>query len=318
MVRSVSAALDVDGVRIGHAEAEGSTTGASVALFDGGAPVVVDVRGGASATYDLASLSLEATFGRRWAVFFSGGSLFGLDAAAGVRDRILEEGGGRSVFHNPHRIAPVSGAALFDLPGGDSPIPDYRPLGYEATRTATAGPVRMGKVGAGAGAWVGKYRGRAAAMPGGLGWAVRPLGGRAHIGALVVVNAVGAVRDPSSGRWVAGARGPRGRIFPPDPHGSRNTAGFGTTLALIVTDRELERPTLQRIALIAHAGLGSTIFPFQSATDGDVLFVAATGARGPPPSGRRLGSVADRLGSLAADAAVEAVLRAVRTANRGH
>src|SRR5580658_1378132 len=181
MVRRRAARLDVGGVQIGHAEAGGGSTGVSVALFDGGAPAVVDVRGGASATYDLASLSLDATFGRRWAIFFSGGSLFGLDAAAGIRDQILQSGGGRSVFSNPHRIAPVSGAALFDLPGGKTPIPDYRALGREAARTARSDSVEIGKVGAGAGALVGKYRGRPAAMPGGLGWASRPLGRGGHL-----------------------------------------------------------------------------------------------------------------------------------------
>jgi L-aminopeptidase/D-esterase-like protein len=316
MVRRRAARLDVGGVQIGHAEAGGGSTGVSVALFDGGAPAVVDVRGGASATYDLASLSLDATFGRRWAVFFSGGSLFGLDAAAGIRDQILESGGGRSVFSNPHRIAPVSGAALFDLPGGKTPIPDYRALGREAARTARSDSVEIGKVGAGAGALVGKYRGRPAAMPGGLGWASRPLGRGGHLGALVVVNAVGAVRDPASGRWVAGARGPGSRILPPQTKGGTSPSGFGTTLALIVTDWALDRPVMQRIASIAHAGLGSAVFPFHSATDGDVLFVAATGARGTPPRETRPGGVADRLGAIAARCAVEAVLRAVGAARR--
>ena len=139
MVRRGRATVGVQGVRIGHAEDPTRSTGVTAVLFDGGAPVVVDVRGGASATYDLASLSLDSTFGRRWAIFFSGGSLFGLDAAAGIRDRILETGGGRSVFRNPHRIAPVSGAALFDLPPGNTRIPDYRSLGYEAARSAAPG-----------------------------------------------------------------------------------------------------------------------------------------------------------------------------------
>jgi len=92
MVRRDRSALSVRGLRIGQAESSDGATGVTVALFDRSTPLVVDVRGGASATYDLASLSLDATFGRRWAVFFSGGSLFGLDAGAGVRDRILETG----------------------------------------------------------------------------------------------------------------------------------------------------------------------------------------------------------------------------------
>ncbi len=316
MARRDSAALSVRGLRIGHARTSDGASGVTVALFDGPTPLVVDVRGGASTTYDLASLSLDATFGRRWAVFFSGGSLFGLDAAAGVRDHILETGGGQRVFHNPRRLAPVSGAVLFDLPQDLNPLPDYRALGYEAARRARNGPVAMGRVGAGAGALVGKYRGRAAAMRGGVGWAQRPTGRRGHIGALVAANAVGAVRDPARGQWVAGARSARGRVVSPSPRRTTAHSSFGTTLTLIVTDLAVERPVLQRIASIAHAGLGGAIVPFQSATDGDLLFAAATGAAGAAPREQRPGGTADALGALGASCAIDALLRAVRASNR--
>jgi L-aminopeptidase/D-esterase-like protein len=315
MVRRSSVRMKVRGLRVGHAESSDGASGVTVALFDRPTPVVVDVRGGASATYDLSSLSLDATFGRRWSVFFSGGSLFGLDTAAGVRDAVLEGGGGTSVFSNPHRIAPVSGAALFDLPNAVGPLPDYRVLGYEAARRAAGGTVQVGRVGAGAGALVGKYRGRAAAMRGGVGWADRAVGRRGRIGALVAVNAVGAVRDPARGRWIAGAAGPRGRVIPPSAKWDTGGRARGTTLALLVTDLEVERPALQRIASIAHTGLGGAIVPFHSATDGDVLFVAATGSAGALPRETRPGRTADTLGSLGAVCAIEAVLTAVRSAN---
>jgi len=316
VARRDSGPVSVRGLRIGHAQTSDALTGVTVALFDGPTPTTVDVRGGASATYDLASLSLDATFGSRWAVFFSGGSLFGLDAAAGVRDRILETGGGQRVFRNPHRLAPISGAALFDLPPTRVPLPPYRTLGYEAARSATNGPVATGRVGAGAGALVGKYRGRAAAMRGGIGWAQRPVGRRGHLGALVAANAVGAVRDPSNGRWVAGARGARGRVVPPSPQRPTATPGQGTTLTLIVIDLAIDRPILQRIGAIAHAGLGGAIVPFQSATDGDLLFVAATGAAGLAPREERPGATADALGTLAAACAIDALLEAVRASNQ--
>lgn len=316
MVRRGPAGLSVRGLRIGHAESSDGATGVTVALFERATPLVVDVRGGASATYDLASLALDATFGRRWAVFFSGGSLYGLDAAAGVRDWILESGGGQRVFRNPHRIAPISGAALFDLPPTLRPIPAYRTLGYEAARCATSGRIASGAFGAGAGALIGKYRGRAAAMRGGVGWAQRSFGRRAHIGALVAANAVGAVRDPARGRWVAGARGAGGRVVPPTPRRPNSPPSFGTTLTLVVTDLSIERPVLQRVASIAHAGLGGAIVPFQSATDGDLLFVAATGAFGAPPREERPGATADALGSLGAACAIDALLKAVRASNR--
>ncbi len=211
MPRALSANRPVAGVRIGHAESEDGSSGVTAILFDRATPVVVDVRGGASATYDTASLSLDATFGRRWGLFLAGGSVHGLDAAAGVREFLLGSGGGTQVFRNPHRIVSLSGAALFDLPATVGTLPDYRALGYAAARSADRGTVSTGRVGAGAGASVGKYLGRASAMHGGLGWSSRPIG-RGRVGALVAINSAGAVRDPARGTWIAGARRGRGRI----------------------------------------------------------------------------------------------------------
>ena len=302
----------VRGVRVGQVETPDATSGVTAVLFDRPAPVVVDVRGGASATYDTASLALDATFGRRWAIFFSGGSLYGLDAARGIRTRILETGGGHRAFRNPNPVVPISGAALFDLPTRRTGLPDYLPLGYEAARRASRAPVAMGSVGAGTGATVGKYRGRARAMRGGLGSAEAAVPRLGRLGVLVVVNAVGAVRDPSTGAWVAGARDRRGRVVPPDA--GRRLLARGTTLALVVAELRVDRPTLARVGAVVHAGLSAAIRPFHSSTDGDVLFVASTERAGPPAESRP-GEFADRLGARAAELAVAAALRAVRRAN---
>ena len=202
--------LGVPGLRVGHAAAPDGSTGVSVVLFSPPASVVVDVRGGASCTYDTASLAVDATFGRRWAIFFAGGSVHGLDAGRGVRTALLSAGGGYRPFRNPNRVVPVSGATLFDLPSEEGPIPDYLPLGFEAVRAARSDHVAVGRVGAGSGATVGKYLGRDRAMPGGLGYAAGPVRGLGAVGALVVLNSVGAVRDAATGRWLAGARGDRG------------------------------------------------------------------------------------------------------------
>ncbi len=303
----------IRGLSVGQAESPDGATGVTALVFDRPAATVVDVRGGASATYDIGSLGLDATFGRRWAIFLSGGSLFGLDAARGVRTRLLETGKGMRVFRSPLPIAQVSGAALFDLPRSGGP-PDYLPLGYEAARRASKDPVEVGRRGAGAGATVGKYLGRGRAMRGGLGVAAAPLPGRGSVGVLVAINAVGAIRDPSSGAWVAGARGPKG-VVPPDPRRPLRGRSGSTSLAVLATDLDVDRPTLHRAMSIAHAGLASVVFPFHTATDGDVLFGVATGATGTPRAEGRPGELADQLGSVAAGLGIAAVLRGVRAAN---
>jgi len=306
---------EVGGLGVGHAENPEGTSGVTAILFDSAAPTVVEVRGGASATYDTASLSLDSTFGRRWAVFFAGGSLFGLDAARGVRLRVLERGGGHRAFRNPNLVAPVSGAALFDLPTTPGPIPDYLPLGYEAARRASSEDIPVGRVGAGAGATVGKYLGRDRSMRGGVGTAAVRLGRRGTLGVLVVVNSVGALRDPATGRWVAGATDVNRHIVPPEPGLSRPRISGGTTLGLVATDLIVDRPTLARVIAMGHAGLASVVTPFHSATDGDVLFGASTGTAGAGPHESRPGETADRLGSLAAQLLMRAALGAVRIAN---
>jgi L-aminopeptidase/D-esterase-like protein len=305
----------VRGLRVGQVETPDGRSGVTVVLFDAPAAMVVDVRGGASATYDTASLSLDATFGRRWAVFFTGGSLYGLDAARGVRTRILETGGGHRAFDNPNPVVPITGAALFDLPPTRDGPPDYLPLGYEAAYRASRAPVAVGPVGAGAGATVGKYRGRARAMRGGIGSAGARVPKLGALGVLVAVNAVGAVRNPASGAWVAGARGPRGKVIPPNASDLDRQRTTGTTLGLVVTELDVDRPTLARVAAVVHAGFSAAIRPLHTSTDGDVLFVATTGVTRTPRPERRPGEFADLLGMRASELATDAVLSAVRASN---
>jgi L-aminopeptidase/D-esterase-like protein len=296
----------VHGVRVGHATARGGRTGVTAILFEGPAPTVVDVRGGASGTYDTASLALDATFGGRCGLFFSGGSQFGLDAGRGVRSFILDTGGGVEVFGHPTKIAPVSGAVLFDLPSGAEPLADYLALGYEAARSAAQAPVPTGRVGAGAGGTVGKYLGRGHAMTGGLASKAAMLSRSGRVGALVVVNSVGAIYDDRRSRWLAGAVDPRGRIRPP---GSRGGADHqGTTLVAVVTDLPAERRELARLAIAAHDGLARAVRPAHTATDGDVVFATSTAMgrrRGPD---RRPGEFVDRAGALVAELVRDAVL----------
>jgi L-aminopeptidase/D-esterase-like protein len=287
-----------------------------VVRFESAVPVALDVRGGASGTFDTASLGLDATFGRRSALFFAGGSLYGLDAARGIRTRLREEGVGDRVFGNPNAIVRLSGAILFDLPPRRSPLPDYARLGYEAARAAASGPVPEGSVGAGAGARVAKYRGRAGSCPGGIGsYALRSSTGR-WVGALLVVNAVGAVRDPEAGRWVRTARDRRGRPTPPTFGRADRSGDAGTTLALVATDEALDRRELFRVALRAHDGIARAVWPSHTAGEGDLAFAASTrerSARDPSPGDSRR---AEEVAALAERAVAAAAVRAVRFARR--
>lgn len=75
---------DVPGVLVGNAQDARAATGATVAVFDGGAVAGVATLGGAPGSRGATLLEPEMLDGKIDAVVLSGGSLFGLDAAGGA------------------------------------------------------------------------------------------------------------------------------------------------------------------------------------------------------------------------------------------
>jgi L-aminopeptidase/D-esterase-like protein len=279
-----------------------------VILVEDGALASVDVRGAAPATRETDLLDPVNTVQKVHAIVLSGGSAFGLDTASGVMRYLEERGVGYAV--GSARVPIVPGAALFDLLVGDGKIRPDAACGYEAARAATTDRPAEGTVGAGAGATVGKLRGTAHAMKGGLG-TVEIRSGDLIVAALVAVNAVGDVVDPATGRVIAGARGDDGKTLvdarqllragAPEPR-----PGANTTIGVIATNASLTKAEAKRVAQVAHDGLARSIQPAHTPGDGDTLFVLATGAI----TGQSLMVV----GELATQAVAEAVVRAVREA----
>src|SRR5262249_57472783 len=117
----------------------------------------------------------------------SGGSAFGLDAAAGVMDWLAEAGRGFTVGSAKVPIVPA--AILFDLgfPGRQpwSGEPPYRALGRQAA-AAAAKEFALGNAGAGLGATAGRLKG-------GIGSASLTLADGAVVGAVLASNSWGAV-----------------------------------------------------------------------------------------------------------------------------
>jgi L-aminopeptidase/D-esterase-like protein len=297
---------DVTGIRVGHFTDPAGATGCTVVLCEAGATAAVDVRGAAPATRETDLLRPENTVQEVQAVLLTGGSAFGLAAAAGVVRYLEEIGAGFSTSAGTVPIVPT--AALFDLGIGQAetrPGPDE---GYAACQAADTGPVAQGSVGAGTGATVGHLRGRGACTKGGLGSASRRLRGGVTLAALVAVNAFGDVVDPSTGRILAGVRVSRGSFYNTTAHIEelaelRPRFREQTTLAVIATDAALGRPALLRVAQMAHDGLARTIRPAHTAFDGDVVFALSTAREGPLDATVG-GTVA---GELLADSIVRAV-----------
>ncbi len=302
----------VDGLRVGHHTLAERPTGCTVVVAEAGATAGVDVRGGAPGTREIALLDPVNTVEEVHAVLLSGGSAFGLDAATGVVRYLAERDVGFATA--VARVPIVVAAVLFDLEVGGKPRirPDAE-AGYKAAAAATAGPVAEGNVGAGAGATVGKLTGMERAMKAGVGTAAIRRADGLTVAALVAVNALGDVVDPATGRVIAGVRTADGtgladaRALLRSDALDRPQSLANTTIGVVATNARLSKAQATKVAQMAHDGLARAIYPAHTPWDGDTLFALATGS---------WEGEADLalIGSLAADAVAEAIVRAARQA----
>lgn len=299
---------DVPGVLVGHATDRDGLTGCTAVIFEPpeGAVVGVDVRGSSPETRGTDGLGPTGVLRRRHGLLLTGGSAFGLAAADGVIRYLEERGVGLDV--GVARIPLVSAAVIFDLPLGD---PNSRPgpeMGYQAARSAVSGDFEQGAVGAGTGATVGKVLGLERAMKGGIGSASVRLEDGLVVGALAAVNAFGDVRDPATGKVLAGPRlddGTLGDSVELLPEAARLRWGENTTLGIVATNAALGRAEVTKVSQMAHDGFARTIHPAHGTLDGDAIFSASLG---------EVQAFTDVVGAWAARVMQEAILRAVRKA----
>lgn len=307
-----SAITEVAGIKVGHFTDSRRPTGCTVILVEESAVAGVDVRGAAPGTRETDLLDPVNTVQAVHAIVLAGGSSFGLDAATGVVRYIEERGLGYNV--GVAKVPIVPAAILFDLGVGDPRIRPNAEAGYNACKAASANSPAEGNVGAGAGATVGKLFGMSRAMKSGIGTSSIKLESGVTVGAIVAVNAVGDVFDPSTAKPIAGARTKdgkslvnsmaailRGEPLPP------MLAGASTTIGVVATDAVLTKAQATKVAQMAHDGLARAINPVHTAADGDTIFALATG------KSTKAGNVT-LIGALAAEAMSRAVIRAVRAA----
>ena len=304
---------DVPGVAVGHADDTRLASGATAIVFDAPAVAAIDVRGGGPGTRETDLLDPGMLVEHIDAIALSGGSAFGLEAAAGVQAHLREQGRGFAV--GAARVPIVPGAILFDLThGGDKDwgrYPPYRELGYAAA-AAAARDFALGSVGAGLGATTVTFKG-------GVGSASASCEGHV-VGALAAVNAAGSV-VVGDGPWFWAAPFEQGkefggRGFPvPLPPGAlaprtKGTARANTTLVVVATDARLTKPQAKRLAVMAQDGLAHAIRPAHTPIDGDLVFAASTGAQ--PLADPVFGLL--RLGAAAMQVVARAIARGVYAA----
>ena len=300
------------GIAVGHATDAAGATGLTIVRgVDGPLRASAHVLGRATGSRELALLDPSAHNDRIDAIMLTGGSAYGLDAAAGVMRWMEERGRGYDV---PGGVVPIVPAAvLFDLfPLGRFDARPTAEMAYRACEDAKTGDIEEGSVGAGTGCTVGKVAGPARCMKGGLGVAVAGTPGKDGVmaAAIVAVNSVGHVRD-MDGTIIAGPRGDDDkpgdaeRMIAANPPPQR-AAGANTTLAVVALNIALSKVELHQLARAASAAYYRRIGPAGTSFDGDVIFAVA------PMQGRA--GVLLQAEIAAVQAVEEAIVRAVRLA----
>ncbi len=303
-----SLALDFPGLEIGVAEYVQGPTGCTVFRFPAGSTAVADVRGGAPGT------TLSHREGWVDAICLAGGSVYGLEACAGVSAALLAQKGYDTDWMN---IAIVSGAVIYDFNRfreNRAVYPDKK-LGRAALEAAREGHFPLGARGAGACATVGKWLREPYQLErSGQGGAFR-CEGDVRVAAFAVVNAVGAIVD-RNGRAVRGHLDPEtgqrhrvGDIFGPGIAAGREAEGGepppgNTTLTVVVTNQVMDLRDLRQFARQVHSSMARAIDPFHTLHDGDVLYAVTTNQVDPAPLGYH------QVSFIASELAWDAVLSA--------
>jgi L-aminopeptidase/D-esterase-like protein len=302
---------DIPGIRVGHETNLEAGTGCTVVLCDRPAVGGVDVRGGAPATRETELLRPMHLVQQVHAILLSGGSAFGLEAAAGVMRYLEERGIGLET--GVARVPIVAAAAIFDLAVGSASVRPNVRAGYRACEQASGGPLTQGTVGAGTGATIGKLFDPIHATKGGLGSASVELADGTLVGALVIVNAVGDVFDPSTGQLIAGEQ------YSPEKEPQRSHPFGNSTIAVVATNASLSKEWTNKVAQMAHDGLAQAIRPVHTLFDGDTIFALALGPEAQAPSDPTLTAVrVSTIGAAAANTLARAVVNAVRSATALH
>ncbi len=305
------AITDVPGIKVGHYTDKGAATGCTVILCESGAVAGADVRGSAPGTRETDLLRPMNLVEKVQAILLTGGSAFGLDAAGGVMRYLEERGIGYETLVAKVPIVPT--AVIFDLNIGNSRIRPGIEEGYKACLAASDKQTAEGCVGAGTGATVGKALGIERATKSGLGTASCKVGGDVIVASLVVVNAVGDIIDPKTGKVLAGPRDLENggflstiELLKSGVYSYRkSTLPTNTTLGVVATNANLNKEQVNKLAQMAQDGIARAINPSHTMHDGDVMFALSLGDK-----------VCDItiLGAVAAEVVSNAIIRAVQHA----
>ena len=276
------AITDMIEVSVGNVQNEEAKTGVTVLLFERkGATVGVDISGGGPASRETPLTSPVTADNPINAIVLSGGSAYGLAAADGVMRCLEDHGIGLDTGYA--KVPLVCQSCIYDLGYGSATIRPDSVMGYAACeRALSGGNPSCGSVGAGTGATVGKICGMERAMNAGLGMYAVQLG-ELRMAAVVAVNALGDIFDPSNRNKNAGPRTADGTAFGDSCEelwkmGQRDNLFTGnTTIGAVITNGKFTKSQMNKIASMTRNAYARCIRPVGTMADGDSIYAASAG-----------------------------------------
>lgn len=271
---------EIKGLSVGHAQIDKAKTGVTVIYFPDGAKVGCDISGGGPASRETPLTNPLTADNPVNAVVLSGGSAYGLAAGDGVMRRLEEEGIG---YDTGYALVPlVCQSCIFDLNYGSARRRPDADTGYAACDIALEEcDDRMGSVGAGTGASVGKLLGMKQAQKSGIGMHAVQVGDL-QIAAIVVVNAFGDVFD--KGKKIAGLLDHNRKGFLDSSQvmmdvmsKPRDMFTGNTTIGCIVTNAGFSKADMNKIASMTRNAYARCIDPVGTMADGDTIYACSTG-----------------------------------------
>ena len=272
---------ELSNLRIGHTSDHDAKTGVTVLYFPNGAKAGCDISGGGPASRETPLTSPVTADNPINAIVLSGGSAYGLAAADGVMNYLESQNIG---YNTGAALVPlVCQSCIYDLGYGSATVRPDSAMGYAACEKALAGGnPSCGSVGAGTGATVGKICGMERAMKSGLGMYAVELGDL-RMAAVVAVNALGDIFDPSTGKKIAGLRTADGTSFGDSCEelwkmGRRENLFTGnTTIGAVFTNGKFNKAQMNKIASMTRNAYARCINPVGTMADGDSIYAASAG-----------------------------------------
>ena len=259
----------IEEIKIGHWTDTEAETGCTVIRFPKSVVASGEVRGGAPATREFELLAPERTVENIDAVVISGGSAFGLSSAIGVVEFLEESGIG---FPTAQGAVPiVVGMSLYDLGVGSSSIRPGADEGRIACLDGENTEIETGRIGAGAGATTGNWRGKENLSYGGIGIASAEVEG-VIVCSLFAVNPAGDVIDDK----IAESFIKESFELSKERENIETTELMNTTLGVVMTNLSLTKSECYLLSQSSHDGIARSIFPAHTRMDGDAVVAVAT------------------------------------------